>query len=206
MTAIVRAAFLSFEMEILAFSLMNRCISSSGVKVVLVSVLDPFFWGLSFWKMMINVEMLGLASSLVFGIWRTKKDQDRRLSLFVKKAQEAFFLYCTSCCVRNDKKGHSFILPPKSLGYTYVRRRSTYMVKIFPIYQLTRNELSFEPLLPASEMANIAGSPWALLPKVPFETTTLAPDFVALTLVDCDLARTCKFDASALFLNLFRVF
>ena len=68
MTAIVRAAFLSFEMEILAFSLMNRCISSSGVKVVLVSVLDPFFWGLSFWKMMINVEMLGLASSLVFGI------------------------------------------------------------------------------------------------------------------------------------------
>ena len=36
-TAIVRAAFLSLDKEILAFSLINRCISTSGVIVLLSS-------------------------------------------------------------------------------------------------------------------------------------------------------------------------
>ena len=54
-------------------------------------------------------------------------------------------------------------------------------------------------------MARMAGSPPRLAIE-PFETTTFVPDFVAFTRVDVVFASTWRFEASALFLSLFRVF
>ena len=77
---------------------------------------------------MINVEMLGLASSLVFGISRTKKDQDRRLRVFCKKGPRGMFLYCTFHIALRIKRGILLSHHQETVFYIYVGENSTYFV------------------------------------------------------------------------------